>query len=281
MKQILLPTDFSENSWNAIGYAIHLFKDEACTFHIFNAYTPTIYKIDYDLEYPSDYGYYDAAEEESKSELETLKAKISKTKLEFSTHIIKTYARFESVTNFIKEFLKSTKIDLIVMGTQGATGAKEILFGSTTVRVFKSAACPVLAIPSQFSYENPHEILFPTDLAVTFNATQLSLLKEIVAQHHARLNAMHVSNAYALNARQQSNKQKLEDIFKGNAFLFHEVKTMKVTEAIDEFQIKNKINMLVMLNNKHSFFENIFFKNTIHQIGFHIKVPFLVIPSGS
>jgi nucleotide-binding universal stress UspA family protein len=220
MKQILLPTDFSENSWNAIGYAIHLFKDEACTFHIFNAYTPTIYKIDYDLEYPSDYGYYDAAEEESKSELETLKAKISKTKLEFSTHIIKTYARFESVTSLIKEFLKSTQIDLIVMGTQGATGAKEILFGSTTVRVFKSAACPVLAIPSQFSYENPHEILFPTDLAVTFTATQLSLLKEIVAQHHARLNAMHVSNAYALMTGNSLISKSLKISLKATPFYF-------------------------------------------------------------
>ncbi|WP_019038751.1 universal stress protein [Psychroflexus tropicus] len=279
MKQILLPTDFSDNSWNSIAYAIHLFKDEDCTFHIFNTYTPTIYKIDYNLEYPSDYGYYDAAEEESKNELETLEAKISEKKLKFSPHTFKTYARFESVTTLIKEFIKSSKIDLIVMGTQGATGAKEVLFGSTTVRVIKSASCPVMAIPARFSYENPHEILFPTDLAIRFNASQLSLLKEIVEQHHARLNAMHVSDAHTLSERQKSNLQELEDIFKGNAFLFHEVKSMKITEAIDEFQIKNKINLLVMLNNKHSFFENVFFKNTIHQIGFHIKIPFLVMPS--
>lgn len=279
MKQILLPTDFSDNSWNAIAYAIHLFKEELCTFHIFNAYTPTMYRVDYKLDYPSDYGYFDAAEEKSKDELKRFKSKISEESLNLSSHTIKTYARFESVTEIIKEFLKSSKIDLIVMGTQGATGAKEILFGSTTVRMFKSATCPVLAIPSQFSYKNPHEILFPTDLGVTFTAAQLSLVKNIVTQHNARLNAMHVSDAFALNDRQQSNKQKLEYIFKDNAFLFHEVKTMNVKEAIDEFQTKNNINMLVMLNNKHSFFENIFFKNTIHQIGFHIKVPFLVMPS--
>jgi len=90
---------------------------------------------------------------------------------------------------------------------------------------------------------------------------------------------MHVSDTHTLNERQKSNLQELEDIFKGNAFLFHEVKSMNITEAIDEFQIKNKINLLVMLNNKHSFFENVFFKNTIHQIGFHIKIPFLVMPS--
>ena len=42
MKKILLPTDFSENSLNAIRYAVQLFKNEKCVFYILNTYTPTI-----------------------------------------------------------------------------------------------------------------------------------------------------------------------------------------------------------------------------------------------
>ena len=37
-------------------------------------------------------------------------------------------------------------IDYVVMGTKGATGAKEVLFGSNTVHVFKKVKCPVLAL---------------------------------------------------------------------------------------------------------------------------------------
>ncbi len=36
MKKILLPTDFSENSTNAIHYAMAFFKDEACEFYVLN-----------------------------------------------------------------------------------------------------------------------------------------------------------------------------------------------------------------------------------------------------
>jgi nucleotide-binding universal stress UspA family protein len=90
---------------------------------------------------------------------------------------------------------------------------------------------------------------------------------------------MHVSSGYELSNSQKQNQQLLEDIFKHSAYLFHNIKTMSVTEAINEFQIKNKTNLLVMINNKHSFFQNIFFKNTITQIGFHLKIPFLVIPT--
>ena len=49
MKNILLPTDFSENSWNAIKYALQLFKTETCKFYLLNAYTPIIYDVEYVL----------------------------------------------------------------------------------------------------------------------------------------------------------------------------------------------------------------------------------------
>jgi hypothetical protein len=34
MKNILLPTDFSDNSWNAIEYAINFHKNDTCTFYL-------------------------------------------------------------------------------------------------------------------------------------------------------------------------------------------------------------------------------------------------------
>ena len=36
MKNILLPTDFSKNSWNAIEYAINFYKDTPCNFYLLN-----------------------------------------------------------------------------------------------------------------------------------------------------------------------------------------------------------------------------------------------------
>ena len=38
MKNILLPTDFSQNSLNAINYAMELFKDTPCQFYLLNAF---------------------------------------------------------------------------------------------------------------------------------------------------------------------------------------------------------------------------------------------------
>ncbi|TXE16721.1 universal stress protein [Psychroserpens burtonensis] len=278
MKHILLPTDFSENSWNAISYALHLFKEEACTFYILNTYTPVIYHVEYVMGYPAQFGLGDAIRNTSQKNLKELVDKISSEFGNNTKHKFETIARFDTLILGIKEVAIKYNIDLLVMGTKGATGAKEVLFGSNTVHVFKEIKCPILAIPSHFKYEAPHEILFPTDLEVHYKNAQLNILQEIVATNHSRINAMHISTGYDLTQRQKDNKSNLESIFEHTAFLFHDVRSMNITEAISEFQLKHKINLLAMINNKHSFYENLFFRNTVNQIGFHLNIPFLVLP---
>ncbi|WP_431136868.1 universal stress protein [Psychroserpens mesophilus] len=279
MKQILLPTDFSENSWNAIKYAIQLLKNETCTFHLLNTYTPVIYNVEYVLGAPAQFGLEDIVRNTSQDNLSQLVQRISDTFQDNPKHTFETASRFNTLIPGIKEFIEKHNIDMIVMGTQGATGAKEILFGSNTVHVFKEIKCPILAIPSDFSFETPHELLFPTDLEVDYKNSQLTILNDIAISNHSRINALHVSTGYELTDVQKQNKSELEDVFNKTAFIYHEVRSMNITEAIGTFQIKHKINLLAMINNKHSFFENLFFRSTINHIGFHLTIPFLVMPS--
>src|SRR5680860_985783 len=47
MKNILIPTDFSPNAWNAVVYAMQFLKDENCKFYFLHTYTPSFYRLDY------------------------------------------------------------------------------------------------------------------------------------------------------------------------------------------------------------------------------------------
>jgi nucleotide-binding universal stress UspA family protein len=279
MKKILLPTDFSDNSWNAIKYAIQLFKKDECMFYLLNTYTPIIYHFEQAMINTSQYGLADAMRDTSIKNLKALKRKIEK---EFGNtkHKIETKSAFNMLISEVKEIVEEKGIDYVVMGTKGATGAKEVLFGSNTVMVFKNVKCPVLAIPDDFAFEAPHEILFPTDFEIQYQPSILKPIIEIAKSHIARVNILHVYSEYGLTEDQESNKSVLEEKMSKVAHLFHDVYHQDITDAINNFQIKTKINLLIMVNNKHSFFENLFFKSTLNQIGFHLTVPFLVIPSG-
>jgi len=278
MKKILLPTDFSDNSWNAIKYALQLFKDDECIFYLLNTYTPILYSEDYILANPT---LFDLADDIKAVSTNGLKDIDNRIKQEFNNtkHSFSLISSFNTLIREIKELHKGNVMDYIVMGTKGATGAKEVLFGSNTVQVFKNAKCPVLAIPDDFDFEKPYDILFPTDYEVDFQKKHIQLIIDITLSHQARINILNVSLGYDLSEQQKLNKQKLEDYFKNITHFFHSVSNQTIASAITNFQLNVRINLLVMINNKHSFFENLFFKNVINQIGFHLNVPFLVIPS--
>ncbi|RNC87749.1 MAG: universal stress protein [Winogradskyella sp.] len=278
MKKILLPTDFSDNAWNAITYALELFKNKTCCFTLLNTYTPMIYQVEHLQSSSVPLQVLDAVKQTSKKKLENLQQKIT-TEFNNPKHTFVQLSSFNTLVAEIDELYRNNAIDIIVMGTKGATGLKEVLFGSNTVHVIKKAKCPVLAIPSNFTFEAPHEILFPSDYHIEFQDKHLESILDIADDYGARVHFLNVVYDNSRSEFQEENKRKLVTYFKSITHLFHDVKNKKVQEAINDFQIKLKINLLVMLHNKHSFVEDIFFKSNIKQIGFHLNVPFLVIPS--
>lgn len=276
MTRILLPTDFSDNSFKAITYALSLYKNVSCTFYILNTYMPPVYHTEYILGSPGQIGLGDMIKEESEKSLKELKTKLE-DEFKNPLHTFITHSAFNMLTNEIGQITEAEKIDLVIMGTKGATGAQEILLGTNTVHVLKNSKCPVLAIPQGFDFEKPKVILFPSDFEVSLTKENLAILLQIVKEHNSEINVMHVFTELKLNPTQTKNRKSLETLL-GNNGLFHDVGSDEIITAINKFQLKVKIDFLVMVQNKHTFFERLFIEPTIKKIGFHVNVPFLVIP---
>jgi nucleotide-binding universal stress UspA family protein len=278
MKNILLPTDFSENSYNAIKYGVQLLQDEECTFYVLNTYTPILYDNEYLVYSASQPTLTEIYKNNSQKGLSRILKRIKKNSTS-NKHVFKTISSFNMLSDEIRTQVKDKEIDLIIMGTQGATGAEEILFGTHTVHAIKKTKCPLLAIPSQFEYRLPKEILFPTDYEKGLPEL-LMILKELALRHSSKLHILHVYFGPALSEEQEKIKKELAEMFPENSRQFYSIAEKSVSQAIYDFQTNHEIDFLVMVNHKHSFFENLLFKPVINKMGFHVKVPFLVIPSG-
>jgi nucleotide-binding universal stress UspA family protein len=276
MTRILLPTDFSKNSLSAIEYGLQLFKEIECTFYLLNTYMPPVYHTEYLIGSPAQIGLGDIVQENSRNDLENLKERLEK-EFKNPSHTFITHSALNVLSSEVTRTVEAEHIDAIIMGTQGATGAKEILFGTNTVHIIKNAKCPVLVIPSGFEYESPEQILFPTDYEVDLSKMNLSLLLKIISTHVSELNVMHVSTGYELDTAQQKNRKKIKNLLEEKA-LFHDVGSDEIIAAVNAFQLKQKINLLVMVQNKHTFIERLFIEPVIKKIGFHVTVPFMVIP---
>ncbi|PID70206.1 MAG: universal stress protein [Flavobacteriales bacterium] len=279
MKKIILPTDFSDNAKNACDYAMSLFKDEACTFYLVNTFTPVIYNYDYQMNTGSYMGQViDTIRDNSKENLNSLKEELE-LKFKNKKHQFEIVSSFSLLTDEVNDLAKKENADLIVMGTIGASGLKEVLFGSNTIHVIKKATCPVLAIPNGFMFETPKEILFPTDYKVNYEDKHLYILKDIATGFNSIVNIMHVFSGRELNDEEDTNRKKLNKLLADTKKVTHNVEDQPIPQAIHNFQQETYIHLLMMIKNKHTFLENIFFKQVIHEIGFHLTVPFLVVPA--
>lgn len=276
MKRILLPTDFSNNSFEAIDYALQIFKNKECTFYLMHTYLPPVYNAEYLIGSPGLIGLGNVMQETSMTQLEKLKNRLQK-EYNNSKHGFVIHTAFNTLMNEVMETVESEGIDLVVMGTKGATGAEEILFGTNTVHVLKKANCPVLVIPPHFKYENPVEILFPTDFEIEYKKEIMAPLLDIAYEHGSEINVLHVSTGYELSEDQEKQKKGLEKMLEKKG-IFHDVPSNDIINAINAFQAKEKINLLVMVKNKHTFLERLFIEPIIKKISFHVTVPFMVIP---
>lgn len=277
MKKILLPTDFSDNAYNAIEYAVQLFSDEQCTFFLLNTYTPVIFDNEYVIYNANVPSIDDVHKKDSLLKLKNIIEKIKKY-YPNKNHIFKRIASFNLLINEIKQQVSKKGIELVIMGTQGATGAKQILFGSHTVHTIKAASCPVLAIPSSSYYEQPKNILFPTDFGIPLSDRELKIFKEIAVRYKSKVHVFHVLREEKLTGDQENIKRNLAKELKAIHHKFHFINEDEISHAIYKFQEQNSIDILIMINNKHSFFENLLFEPLVNKIGFHTKIPFLVIP---
>ena len=86
-----------------------------------------------------------------------------------------------SAFHFISEEIDDENIDLVIMGSKGASGFEEVLIGSNTEKVVRHAKCPVLTVKSKIDIKNVKDIVFATNFKEEDShvAEELKKLQEV------------------------------------------------------------------------------------------------------
>lgn len=277
MKKIILPTDFSENAYSAISYAQQLFKGVETTFYLLHTYTPAVVQVEHLLQSSKEDNLGDSYQRESDEKLRNLHERLKK-EFNYPEHTFILKAVFNMLPDEIHYMAKRKEADLVIMGTQGATGAKGILFGTNTTRVMRNSSCPLIVVPSGFQFKVPNTIGFPTDYEINYDKEQLEQLLSISKTHDASIEVIHVTSEDGLSKEQSQNKQKLNQLLTETRHDFNDLPKQELIDAINAFQISKPMSLLVMIKNKTTFFERLFVEPMIKKIGLQLNIPFMVIP---
>jgi nucleotide-binding universal stress UspA family protein len=166
MKKILVPTDFSEGSYNALLVAAQIAKlnnFEILLFHVLETYVTTHTQV---LTGYREYEYSD----EQKAYMAILKVRAEQNLQKLSEDEalkglkVTAYTQEGTFHTSIIANITDKKVDLIVFGSYGASKLGESYRGNYADKVIHNANCPVLTIKQKTDFANVKNIIFATSL---------------------------------------------------------------------------------------------------------------------
>jgi nucleotide-binding universal stress UspA family protein len=279
MKKILILTDFSDPAWNALFTALKLHEGRDCRFCILHTYEPSFAGMLGSKARKRVGVLYDSLEAHTDAQLNKMEDYLDMHHHD-PRHHFKILSLAEDLVDGIQKTVKEEEIDLIVMGTKGASGAREVFMGSNTVKVIKKVRnCPILVVPAVCDFKKLRAVVFPTDFAQYFDPYELLPLLDLVNAWQAGIIVFQAAQEFKLNPEQAANKKLLKKRLEGVDVTWEKGSLKSTVEAaIMEFVESCDTDMIALIHYQHTFLERLTHEPVVKKIGFHTPVPMLVLP---
>lgn len=279
MKKILVPTDFSNNATKAVDYAVAIAEKAGAEIILLN--TLAVVDTTFSSRNAVFEEYNNALAADLKEQLKGLQQTVEKK----STVNITTKFFKGGIADSILKCAIDENINLIVMGTRGASGIERMLWGSTTAGIIGNTTIPVLAIPKGAEWKGLKNILFATRHFEADDKTLIPILN--LAQLESAL--VHVAvftdtddedlsdylkHGRLLNTYQQTLPVRYKDV----KFKTEHLEGKEFEDTIEQYIKGYDIDMLAMTTHKRSFWGSMFSRSMTKSMAYHINIPLLAIP---
>lgn len=280
--RILLPTDYSENSWHAIQYAIYLFGNTAATFYLMHAHQSGPSALVSTINKERDTRLHQITQDETTAKLHKMTAQLNKINKK-KDHSFKPLMESDALVQAVGRLVIDQDVDYIVMGTQGASGFKEVFLGSNTVKIIKNINfCPLIAVPQSYSFCQPKTIAFATDYRHNYQSIEMKPLLDIARLWESTIRVIHMNVSDSLDLDQKKLKDHLFNQLAPFAHTYDELEYHPtLAYRISEWTDTNNADILAMFHSTHGFFEKLLREPVIKKIAFNTQMPFLVLPEAS
>lgn len=274
MKSILYATDYSENSVAALHLAHTLATSLDAMFIVMH-----IFDMPLSLSSPVTLSYLKKEERllvEHREKLADFCAlhlgrhwQDDQTKLVVQEH--------NSVKDGILEKLVAYQIDMLVLGTKGASAMKELFLGSTTEALISSAPCAVLSVPENFRTDSLKTLVYATDFEQA-DLFAIDRLVKIAKAFDARVKVFHVTTKkeYAGDQQMEWFKDLLLQKVAYDQLEFVLRYSEKVLDTLQGYLIETKADVLAMLEREdRGIYRKLFHQDIVVRMESKIDIPLI------
>jgi len=272
MKTIIVPTDFSAISNNAIDYAVDLAQATNSSILLFHAYQVPVSMTDVPIVLLS----VEDLQKNNEAKMGDLKRSLQ----ERTGNAIKVYAetKLGDTVDELEDICEKVKPFAVVMGTKGATGMERVLFGSTTLTTIRHLSWPVIVVPPGKKYSTIKRVGFACDFREVVNTTPTHFIKDFVKEFNAELHVLNVdykNSHFKPDTPQESVllHTLLEDLNPKYDF----IEDANIEVGIEKFAEKNNLDLVITIPKKHKLLEGLFRKSHTKDLIFHSHLPIMCV----
>lgn len=276
IKRILVPVDFSVTAEKAFRYAYDIAwkaKGTVILYHVYN---------------PGDINFKDTVSNRKQLTIQTetnlvkrlqrLKKKITGNNNDVTVSTI--VGRSPLIDN-LTAFAKENRIDLIVMGTQGASGLKKTIVGSIAARMVERTTIPVLLVPPKYKSVEPKRFVFAANYQQS-DRQALAFVLTLAKLYGASLTVLHLIDVFTNEEQEKTDfntyKSSLQNEYNESTLEFKLMKTSSVAETMETLYKEISYEMLAMVRRKKTFMDRFILKSFTKNMACVTNHPLLVVP---
>jgi nucleotide-binding universal stress UspA family protein len=275
MKKILYPTDFSDTAENAFIFALQIADHlgaSIITLHAFDK--PDISDFNLPGVLREVYDSIDLEEFENYEDEVPILRDIATDNGYYHVPMVHVLEEGAPVSAILRTANKN-KADLIVMGATGAGMMEAFFFGTISGKVMEEAHCPVIVVPTDAEFDGLIDHIgvatnFTKEDAVLIEA--LRKFRDIMGSH---LHIIHVDNS-AENDGPDKMKAFCEPWVNDKKMTSHCVTHKDINQGLEDCMKEKQIDMLAMLSQRRSWFDEIFDKNRAKELSYQKSIPLMV-----
>ncbi|MBN8703821.1 MAG: universal stress protein [Bacteroidetes bacterium] len=271
LQSILVPTDFSSNSENAVNYGVDLAATCGAKLVLLHVYQVPVQLSENPIPLIS----ISELEDANRAALEKYRKKIVS---KYPSIEISIVLKLGFVVDEILEAANENKVDLIVMGITGVGAGLNSLIGSSTATVLKKSKTPILVIPANSKFKKIENIALAFDYKNNIASDALMQVKKYSQLFGAKVVALNVFKPEAVPTVEEAAmginvKNSLGTIDCDFKYLQSE----DVVEELNQFVDSYQCDWLVMFPHNYNLFEGLFHKSSTKQMAYHTHIPLLSI----
>lgn len=269
MKNILVPTDFSKEAAYALDFALGIAKKSDGRVQVLNVVEIPISATADPMGVPV---VHDWSAEFTKTITEANKGKLEKlneNRADFHSQV-EVGIMLDRTLSFIDEH----SIDLVVMGTKGATGLKEIFIGSNAEKVVRYSPCPVVTVAYPTDFDDIDKIVFGVDLSGN-EARVVEDVKKLHEYLNATIHFIHINTPHVL-MNEKEVITKMRSFAEENEFRDYTVnvrKNIQRDSGIIEFAKEISADMIAMSSSRKKGLAHLFFGSLAEDLVNHSPMP--------